>query len=68
MLDGTKQTPARAEAINKISDHFGDSYENVGDVKIEKEPQNRSRSLEWLSRSDTAENPAKANIQGVDTL
>ena len=50
----------------KFADHFGDPYKNIGDIKIEKEPQDRSGSIDWLFRSDMAEKKAKANIQDVE--
>ena len=50
--------------LRKITDHFWASSNNVRDIKRENNPQDRSRSLEQLSRSVTAEKPKK-NIQGV---
>ena len=61
-----KINPNRAGITRKFSDHFGASSENVRDIKREKDPQDKSGSLGQFSRSDTAEKPAKLNIQGVE--
>ena len=48
----------------KCTDHFGASSENIGDIKREKDPPDQSGSVQLFSRVDTADNLAKANIQG----
>ena len=56
------------ERSETISDNFGTPSENVRDVEQSKHPQERSGSLMWMSRSDTAEKPVQENIQGVEYL
>ena len=50
----------------QIAVHFRTHSKNVVDIEKEKDPQEQSVPLKRLSGSDTAENPAEANIQGVE--
>ena len=47
-------------------ENFATPSKNVGYIKKEKYPQERSRYLKRLSRLDTTEEPAQANIQGIE--
>ena len=58
--------PSHVRTMRKFSDHFGASSKNIGGIKRENDPQDQSGSLKQVSRLDTAGNPEKSNIQGVD--
>ena len=47
-----------------FADHFRAPFKNVRGIQGEKDRQDRSKSIEWFSISDTTDKPEKANIQG----
>ena len=51
--------------MEKFADNFVTHSKNFRDIEKSKDPQEWSISLKSLYRSDTAEKPEKANIQGV---
>ena len=54
--------------IEKNADHFVTPSENTRDIEKERDPKEGSISLKEMFRSDTADKPVQANIQGVEYL
>ena len=61
-IEADTQNQVAREQPSCFSDHFIDPSENVKYETIEWNPQEGNGVLERFSRSDTAENPVKANI------
>ena len=53
------------DKLEIFTNHFGTSLKNVRDVEKEMDPQEWIGDLNLMSRSDTPENQAQENIQGV---